>query len=139
MDEMPPEMEMHPEHGPHGGELIELGKEAYHIEFVHSDAGVTMYTLDGTATEPVSIPAETLTVSLKLEGKVKSFDLAAVASPAEESGKASAFASADPDLSDWMDRGAEGVIVVNIDGKSFTGNLSHDHGHEGHDHDEHDH
>ena len=30
MDELPPMMDMggHPEHGPHGGELVELGKES---------------------------------------------------------------------------------------------------------------
>ncbi|MCC9599545.1 hypothetical protein LOC67_03155 [Stieleria sp. JC731] len=144
MDELPPGLDSHdhgahehPEHGPHGGELVELGQEAYHIEFIHDDEDVEMFILDGAAESEVAIAAETLTVSLKLDGKVKSFELASVEKNAD--GKASHFLSTEADLVQSMKAAAEGVIVLNIEGKSFTGSLSHDHDHEGHDHSGHDH
>lgn len=136
MDEMPPMMDMggHPEHGPHGKELVELGKEAFHIEMLHVKDGVAFYVLDGSATKPVAIKADKLTVSLKHDGEVKSFELTADPQAEDESGKSSRFASIQPEMAESMESGAEGVVVLQIDGKSFTGKISHDHNHEGHSH-----
>jgi hypothetical protein len=79
MDDMPPALDnhAHPEHGPHGGELIELGKEAFHAELVHGNEGVTIFLLDSSASAVVAIASEKLTASLKHEGQVKAFDFAA--------------------------------------------------------------
>ncbi|MCS7466351.1 hypothetical protein NZK35_06635 [Stieleria sp. ICT_E10.1] len=136
MDEMPPMMDMggHPEHGPHGGELVELGKEAFHIEMMHGSGAVAMYVLDGSATKPVAIEAEKLTVSLKHDGEVKSFELPADPQPDDESGKSSRFTSTQAEMDQWMEAGAEGAVILQIDGKSYTGKISHDHDHEGHSH-----
>lgn len=137
MDEMPPmvdEGHSHPEHGPHGGELVELGKEAFHAELVHSAGGISMYILDGSATKAVPIPSEKLVVSLKHDGQVQSFDLPADPDANDPSGQSSRFTSADAKLDEWLDAGAEGAVVINIEDKSYTGNISHDHDHEGHSH-----
>lgn len=138
MDELPPMMDMggHPEHGPHGGELVELGKEAFHIEMMHGSGAVALYVLDGSATEPVAIEAEKLTVSLKHDGEVKSFELPADPQSGDESGKSSRFTSTSAEMDQWMEAGAEGAVILQIDGKSFTGKISHDHDHdhEGHNH-----
>lgn len=137
MDEMPPMLDdayAHPEHGPHGGELVELGKEAFHIEFVHDTSGVVFYVLDGAVVDFVAIEAETLTVSLKRDGTVKSFELAASPQPEDPAGNSSRFASSDPVFVQWMDAEAEGAVVVAINGKSYTGKIVHDHDHAGHNH-----
>ncbi|QEF99239.1 hypothetical protein Mal15_33010 [Stieleria maiorica] len=129
----------HPEHGPHGGDLVELGKEAYHAELVHGEDGIMMYVLDGSASKQVPIAAEKLMLSLKHDGQVASFDLAADPDSDDPPGQSSRFNSADEKLHDWLDAGAEGAVVIEIDGKSYTGNVAHDHDHAGHDHAGHDH
>ncbi|MGB7346773.1 MAG: hypothetical protein WBD20_21305 [Pirellulaceae bacterium] len=135
MDELPPELDAggHPEHGPHGGELIELGQESFHIEMTHENESVAMYVLDTSATEPVAIDADKLTVSLKHDGQVKTFDLAADRQEGDADGKSSGFKSSDETLVQWMESGAEGAVSLQIDGKSFTGKISHHHDHD-HDH-----
>ncbi|WP_182865226.1 hypothetical protein [Stieleria mannarensis] len=129
----------HPEHGPHGGDLVELGNEAYHAELVHGDDGILMYVLDGSASKQVPIAAEKLMLSLKHDGQVASFLLAADPDSDDPLGESSRFKSADEKLHDWLDAGAEGAVVIEIDGKSYTGNVAHDHDHSGHDHSGHDH
>ena len=133
MDGPPPEsVHDHPEHGPHGGELIELGQETYHGEPMHDDKNVTIYVLDGGATQTVPIEATTLTVSLKHDGAVQTFDLNASPDEGDADGKSSRFTSDDSTLCEWMEHDAEGAVMIEIEGKSFTGEISH------HDHD-HDH
>jgi hypothetical protein len=137
MDELPPmldDVHGHSEHGPHGGELIELGKEAFHIEFVHGPDGVAFYVLDGAVAESVAIESKTLTVSLKNAGTVKSFQLAADPQADDGEGKSSRFVSLEPELVQTMNDEAEGAVVVQIQGKSYTGKIAHDHDHSGHDH-----
>lgn len=137
MDEMPPMLDDahgHPEHGPHGGELVELGKEAFHAELVHGESGISMYVLDGSATKLVPIPSEKLVVSLQHEGQVATFDLTANPEANETAGRTARFTSADAKLDEWLDAGAEGAVVIQIDGKSYTGKIAHDHDHAGHNH-----
>lgn len=137
MDEMPPMMDDvhgHPEHGPHGGELVELGKEAFHAELVHGDGGIAMYVLDGSATKQVAIASEKLVISLKHDDKVGSFDLAASPDANDPAGQSSRFTSTDPKLDELLDAGAEGAVVIQIEGKSYTGKIAHDHDHTGHNH-----
>ncbi|TWT92995.1 hypothetical protein [Neorhodopirellula pilleata] len=136
MDDLPSltDSDGHPEHGPHGGELIELGKEAFHVEMVHDAAKVSMFVLDNTATIPVAIEVQTLTLSLKHDGKVKSFELAADRQTDDPEGRSSHFSSTNGELMRWLDAEAEGAVVLSIEGSSYTGKISHDHDHSGHDH-----
>ncbi|WP_217647178.1 hypothetical protein [Planctomicrobium piriforme] len=124
----------HPGHGPHEGELIELGNEEYHAELIHDDKSVTIYILDGAATKAVPIEAKELVVNLKHEGKPEQFKLVATPDAGDESGKSSKFSSADPELAGHLDeKEADAKLVVEINGKSFRGSLAHDHDH-GHEH-----
>lgn len=129
----------HPSTGPHDGLLIELGKEEYHGELVHDDdAGtVTIYILDHDAKDAVAIDAKELRINLKHDGKGEQFKLAAAPQDGDEKGKASRFVSKDKELGEDLDHeGAEARLVVEIGGKSFTGEIRHDHDH---DHGEHKH
>jgi hypothetical protein len=128
----------HPEHGPHEGELIELGKEAFHAELVHGDDdALSIFVLDSSATKTVPIAAEKLVLSLKNEEEVKAFDLTAKPDGSDPVGLSSQFVSADPLLHQWLDNGAEGKLMIEIEGKSYNGDVAHDHSshdHSGHDH-----
>jgi len=131
MDELPPMMDMggHPQHGPRGGELVELGKEAFHIEMMHGTGAVALYVLDGSATRSVAIEAGKLTVSLKHDGQVKSFELPADPQAEDASGKSSRFTLTSAEMDQWLEAEAEGAVIVQIEGKSYTGKISHDHDH----------
>jgi hypothetical protein len=120
----------HASAGPHGGDLIELGDETYHVELIHDDrAGeVTFYVLDGTAKKTVPIDAADVTVNLKLAGGPKQFQVAAKADSADPAGKSSRFFSADKELAEGLDAaGADAQIVLTIDGKQFRGAIAHKH------------
>ncbi|MBA4017539.1 MAG: hypothetical protein C0483_10240 [Pirellula sp.] len=125
----------HASEGPHGGHLIELGKEEYHVELVHDDkAGeVTFYVLDGTAKIAVPIEAAEVVVNLKHDGKAEQFKIAAKPDAGESTGKSSRFFSADKELAGDLDaEGADAELVLTIGGKQFRGKLEHEDGKEGH-------
>ena len=141
MDDLPPTLDQHahPDQGPHGGELIELGQGAFHAELTHEQEDISIYVLDSSCTKPVAIASEKLTVSLKHEGQVNSFDLAPSPDNNDPAGMTSRFTSSDPQLGQWLEAGAEGAVVIQIEGKSYNGKIAHDHDHDDHDHDDHDH
>ncbi len=128
----------HPDHGPHGGGLIELGNEDYHAELIHDEkAGtVTIYVLDSSATKPVSIPATEVTVNVKKGDTAEQFKLQAAAGEGDAAGPASQFVSSDPALAEALDSAdAEAQLVITIKDTPYRGKIQHDHGHEhGHDH-----
>lgn len=119
----------HAETGPHGGHLIELGKEDYHAELTHDEAAhvVTIYILDGKAKDSVPIPAPEVTVNVAAGGAPKQFKLAA-APQAGESPMASCFRLKSEGLCEALDApNANGRLAVTINGKQFIGNIEHDH------------
>lgn len=125
----------HSSEGPHGGHLIELGDEQYHVELVLDDkAGeVTFYVLDGTAKKAVPIDAAEVVVNLKHDGKAEQFKIAAKPDAGESTGKSSRFFSADKELAGDLDaEGADAELVLTIGGKQFRGKLEHEDGKEGH-------
>lgn len=127
----------HPTEGPHHGDLIELGNEEYHAEILHDDdtGAITIYVLDGGATEQVPIEATEVTINATHDGKPEQFKLAAQPDDNDPQGKSSRFVSNDKELAHHLDEeGAEPRLVLTIDGKSYRGVISHDHDHEGHDH-----
>ena len=151
----------HPTHGPHGGDLIELGNEEYHAELVHphghdddahqkkeadvaqddddhaahEHAEITIYILDGAAKNAVSIAASEVTLNLTHDGKPEQFKLAASPEESEAEGKSSRFTSADKVLLELFHESEhlEGTLVLSIDGKSYRGKLAHSHD-DDHDH-----
>ena len=128
IDGMPPMFaDGHPELGPHGGELIELGDEDYHVEMDHAGDQLVLYVLDGAAANPVAIEAKTLTVSLKHDGAVRAFDVSAWPQSSDPVGRVSRYRSDDAELVQWLQEEAEGVVVIEIDGRSYNAELRHDH------------
>jgi hypothetical protein len=119
----------HPTKGPHGGSLIELGNEEYHVEMLHDDASgtVTFFVLDGSAKKAVPIEATEVLVNLKHDGKPEQFKVPAK-TDAGETAKSSRFVAADKELAEDLDReGADAELVLTIDGKQFRGKIAHDH------------
>lgn len=124
------EGEGHASHGPHDGHLIELGNEEYHAELVHDEAAgkVTIYVLDSGAKKAVPIEATELTINLKHDGKGEQFKLAAAPQEGDGEGKSSRFVSDDKELAEDLDHeGTQARLVIEIAGKSFTGEIKHDH------------
>ena len=125
----------HAEVGPHDGHLIELGKEEYHAELVHDEAAgkVTIYVLDSGAKKSVPIEAAELIINLKHDGKGEQFKLAAAPQEGDGEGKSSRFVSDDKELAEDLDHeGTQARLVIEIGGKSFTGEIKHDHDHGDH-------
>ena len=118
----------HPCHGPHKGQLIELGNEDYHAELLHDDKQVTIYILDSTASKVIAIDAGEVTINLKYEGQPEQYQLVASPDDSDPKGKSSRFISDNAELLAHLDaRGAEGKLVVEIAGKTYRGSLVHDH------------
>lgn len=124
----------HPEHGPHGGDLVELGKEEYHAEVVHDEASgkVTIYVLDSAAKQAVPIEAAQVTINVKHDGKGEQFEVKASPQEGDGDGKSSRFVSEDKELAHDLEH--EARLVIEIAGKSFTGEIKHAHDHKHADH-----
>lgn len=129
----------HPSHGPHNGDLIELGDEEYHAEFVHDEktSDVTIYILDASAKNAVAIESSEVVINLKHDGKPEQHKLSAEPQEGDGPGKSSRFMSKkNDDLCHAIEEeGADAKLQLTIDGKPFAGAIEHDHDHEGHDHD----
>lgn len=134
----PPTVDTHAEHGhasegPHHGDLIELGNEDFHAELLHDEAAgtVTIYVLDGSATKQVPIDASEVTINATIDGQPQQFALAASPDSADPSGQSSRFVSEDEELAAHLDDdGAHPKLVLTIAGKSYRGEIAHDHDHE---------
>jgi len=132
----------HAEEGPHGGELIELGEEEYHGELLHDEetGAVTVYLLDGSATEAATTDQAELTLHLTHEDEPKTFVLAAEPQETDETGRYSKFVSADPKLGEELDHGHDDArLTLIIDGRNYTGEVSHSEESHDVDHSDHDH
>lgn len=119
------------ESGPHGGHLIELGDEQYHLEWNHDDEAhaLTFYVLDGAAKNEVKIPAENLQINVSVGEDTKSFDVPAVRADGEDT--TALFETDDEDLFALIeDESVKATIDAQIDGKPFQGTIEHHH----HDH-----
>jgi len=99
----------HHVHGPHEGELIEIGNEEYHAELLTEDNNkVTIYVLDGKGEKPVPIVAEPITISMVVNASTPEFSLDPKPQESDPAGKSSRFESTKPDL---------GVALGNPDAK----------------------
>lgn len=122
------EAQAHETIGPHGGHLIELGKEEYHAELVHDDKAksVTIYVLDSSAKKATPIDASDVTINLKHDGKGEQFKLAAAPQESDPKGKSSRFASDDAELAEDLDaKGTNAQLVLEIAGQTFRGKIEH--------------
>lgn len=121
----------HAEAGPHNGQLIELGNEEYHGEFLHDDAvhKITIYLLDGAAKKGVPIGDKELTLNVVVDGKPAQYKLAAVPQADDPAGQSSRYESVDQALCEALDDPkCKGRFNVTIAGKQFSGDIApHDH------------
>ena len=128
----------HGEHGPHGGDLIELGKGTYHAELCHSQRGnlVTVYLLDAKAKQTVSAPLKELTLNFVVKRKPVQYKLAAKPLKSDADGQSSRFSTADAALFRLIADSPElhGRMSVTISGKQYVG-IIHHHAHD-HQHDQ---
>jgi hypothetical protein len=87
--------------------------------------------LNGAADKQVPIEATEIMINAKHDGQPKQFQLGASPDQNDPDGKSSRFVSNDADLVGHIDEdGAEHKLVLTIDGKSYRGELAHDHNHE---------
>lgn len=126
----------HPEHGPHGGDLVELGDEEYHAEIVHeTDGKLSVYILDGAATNMVPIDATEISLNVVHDGEAEQIALAAMPQESDAAGQSSRFVSADEHAGEDLDHeGTEAKLAVTINGTSYQGAVEHDHAHGDHSH-----
>ena len=139
MDSAPPatvdshDSHAHASKGPHHGILIELGNEKYHAELVHDEQSVTIYMLDSSAKKANAVEATEVTINLVHDGKPAQFNLPAAPDSDDPAGKSSRFTLQDVKLVEELEHGhAAAKLNILIDGKSYRGEIHHDH--EGHDH-----
>ncbi|MCA9565765.1 MAG: hypothetical protein KC561_19845 [Myxococcales bacterium] len=121
--------------GPHGGHVIELGREhAYHAELIEDEQAqtVTVYMLDKDLKE-LAVDNAPIVMNLTVDGQAQTFELTATNAI---DGKSPSFASSGPELFQAIhEHGASGKLRVTIDGTPYSGAVEHHH----HDHDGHDH
>jgi hypothetical protein len=123
--------------GPHGGHIGVIGDEKYHYEWTHDAGKVTIYILDAEGKKEVPIEAETLTIEVKIQDKVFTYELLAVNSQGEPA-KSAQFELEDSELEGTIETlGPKNVNVsatikdLTIEGESF-GDVKieeHDHDH----------
>ncbi len=127
-----PAVHAHPAHGPHGGDLIELGKEEYHLELVHDEkAGVVaFFLLDSSAKKILAIPAKEIYVNVKAAGKGIQYKIAPSPQANDPKDNFSCYATKDKQLIDTLDKhGIEANVMLNIGGKQYVGKVEHHHDH----------
>ena len=119
--------------GPHDGHVIELGRNhEYHAEIVEHDEHqlVIVYIL-GKDMKELSIDANVLTMSLMVDGALRTFELVAANA---NGGTASRFDAADVTLFEALhEHEASGKLRATINGAPYVANVEH------HDHDDHAH
>jgi hypothetical protein len=120
--------------GPHGGHIVEIGKEEYHAEWTHDDSGkVTVYVLDAAMKKDVPVDGETIKIAVKLGDNAKEYTLDA------EGPMASKFSIEDKTLVGNLEALSDAVtatLSLDIGGKHYDAPITaggHDHEHD-HDH-----
>ncbi len=128
----PPAEHAHPEHGPHNGDLIELGNEEYHLEFVHDEkAGiVAFYLLDSAAKKMLAIPAKQILVNVKVAGKGKQWKIPPFPQQNDPKDNYTCYGTKDKELISTLDKhGIDAMVVIDIAGKQYRGKIEHHHDH----------
>lgn len=122
----------HAHEAPHGGHLIELGDHQYNAEVVmEADGRLVVYILDAHAENAVPVPLEQ--IEFAVEGGAP-ITLTAEPLEGEPEGQSSRFtASADAVPVDDIEA-LHGSLQIEIEGASYSGELSHDHDEHDHDH-----
>jgi hypothetical protein len=123
----------HGDHGPHGGHLVELGEEEYHAEVVLDvkTKAVTVYLLSSDPHQAAPVDAKEVVLDLTIDGKTGPHVAKASPQKDDPAGTSSRFILADdPDIKAKIDdeHELEGHVKVVIKGKSYSGEITHEHG-----------
>ena len=125
----------HPQAGPNGGKLIELGKnEAYHAEWIGDDESgqVRIFILDGSAKKELPIPTTPpIVISAKLADDELEYQLEAV-KPTGDPAMTAEFEIVNKQLVTLLRQIGHGVTAhlnVDIEGQAYRGEFPHDHAH----------
>ena len=106
---------------PHGGRIIELGRDhKYHAEITddHDDESITVYMLDGDLKD-LKIDSETISLTLISGDDSKTFEMT---DAKQKSGEGSSFVIKDKAAFALIETdGVEGKLRVNIAGKPYNG------------------
>lgn len=131
--EKTPSQGAHPTTGPHHGDLIELGNEEYHAEFVHDDAShtITLFILDSSAKQAVPIDAQSLLLNVAVNGSPTQVALPAAPQADDPAGKSSCFKLVDQKLCETLDHPSVSCRVnIAVADRHYTANLNHHHDHD---------
>lgn len=126
----------HPDHGPHGGSLLELGDEEYHVEALLDEKTntLTLYLLDSAAKELVSTDSQEAILNIKQKGKPVQYKLPAATTNTDTPGSASSFVLKSQALVQALhETGHNARLVIKVNGKSFGTKFQFEHDHD-HDH-----
>ncbi len=122
----------HSAHGPHHGDLIEIGNDEYHAEVVIDEVKkqLVLYLFDAHVKSYVAIDAPSLAVNLKMAGKPVQLKLKPIPQDIDKFGFASRFGIESPELLDALHAGhADAKIALKIGKKAYSIKLEHDHDH----------
>ena len=128
---------VHPTHGPHGGELLEIGKEEFHAELVvnESKKQMVIYLLDKDAKSFIAIEAPFLAANFMLAGKPVQVQLKSIPQDFDQNGLSSCFGAVSPELIDALHAAkSDPKLAVRIRNKSYVTKIIHKHDHSGHNH-----
>ncbi len=74
-----------PEHGhdpgDHGGIIVAVGADHYHVEAIFAEGQLRLFTLGQDQTRPTPVPIQTLTAFLRVEGQTESLSMTLDAVP----------------------------------------------------------
>lgn len=132
----------HAAHGPHEGELLEVGKEEFHVELIVDEAKKQMviFLLDKEVKTYVAIDTPFVAVNLLVNGKPAQVKLKPIPQETDQKGFASSFGITSPELIDALHAPkAEAKLALKIGKKAYSVPIVHAHDHAGHDHEGHDH
>ncbi len=132
----------HGTHGPHQGELLEVGKGEYHVEMcIHEvKKHFVVYLFDKNVKSYVALNSPNLVLNLKDGGKPVQFKLLPMPQEIDQSGFSSRFGLSSAGLVDALHAAhADARLALRIGNKSYSVKIVHDHDHAGHDHASHDH
>lgn len=123
------------EHGPNGGEVIELGDEAYHLEWDRDDKTdtVTFYLLDKDLKNVTESDAKEIKIVSKVGEKENTYTVPHVASESETA-KSWKFELADKALITALvaPEGVTNQLTISVGGKEFSATIKHDPAHDHH-------
>ena len=129
----PSKVHDHAAHGPHHGDLLEIGKEEYHAEVVVDEAKkqLVVYLLDKEVKAYVAIDAQFVAVNLLLNGKPVQIKLKAAPQPVDQKGFSSCFGAVSPELIDALHNPkSQPRLALKIRNKSYSVKIAHDHDHD---------